>query len=343
MSKFTDILNAPLPSKSNSFFEGSDGDMGFDVDSELASLTEACNTEACGTKNEGCKSEGCKTEACGSKSEGCKSEACGTKNEGCKTEEGDMSELARLLSADPDDDAADPGEEGEIDSELADLEGLMSVDPESDDEDDDDEHCNGGGECDDDEDEKDEEGEDNIPVDPSMASSVDDPTPAPPLEGEADQDADTMMAIVATPMVLDDTLTEEEARDFIESGDADIAVSEDLMLESALDDMVSTLFDGESQAYTESVFASPNRPYKMTKKARLNQLYELSLQIEARAHHDPYVPRIEKAYKIERQIKAGWRKRYGQLAMKRAKKYLKKLMNSKSSGLKKAAKRLVGK
>ena len=177
------------------------------------------------------------------------------------------------------------------------------------------------------------------------APTPDCPTPAPPLEGEDDQDADNMMAIVATPMVLNDALTVEEAQDFIESGDADIAISEDLMCESALDEMMEDIFGGSTgdTAYTESVFASPNKPYKMTKKARFNQLYELSLQIEARAHHDPYVPRIEKAYRIERQIKAGWRKRYGQLAYKRAKKYLKKLMSSKSSGLKKAAKRFVNK
>lgn len=340
MSSFNDILNAPLPSKRDSFFEGSDGDMGFDVDSELKSLEEACNTEGCkseGCRTEGCKSEGCRTEGC--KSEACKSEGCRT--EGCKTEDDNMSELAGLLAADPDDDAADLGEEDQVDSELSDLEGLLSVGNDDDDDDDDDEEDENpcaGGECD-------EEGEDDIPVDPSLAVSVDDPTPAPPLEGEDDQDADNMMAIVATPMVLNDALTVEEAQDFIESGDADIAISEDLMCESALDEMMEDIFGGSTgdTAYTESVFASPNKPYKMTKKARFNQLYELSLQIEARAHHDPYVPRIEKAYRIERQIKAGWRKRYGQLAYKRAKKYLKKLMSSKSSGLKKAAKRFVGK
>ena len=173
--------------------------------------------------------------------------------------------------------------------------------------------------------------------------SVDDPTPAPPLEGDADQDADSMMAIVATPMMLDDTLTTEEARDFFESGDMDIAIAEDLILESSCDEMVEELFGSGDQEFTESVFASPNRPYKMTKKARFNQLYELSLQIEARAHHDPFVPRLDKAYRIEREIKAGWRKRYGALAARRAKNYLKRLMHSNSKGLKKAATRLIGK
>ena len=302
MSNFMDILNAPLPSKMKSYTEGADSDLGLgNMDSELAELEEACKTEGC--NNEG----GCKTEGC--------------RSEGFKTED-DMSEL---LAADPEsNDSADPGEEDEYDSQLADLEGLMSV---------------GSG---DDDDEKEEESEKDIPVDPSMASSVDDPTPAPPLEGDADQDADNMMAIIATPMIINDAMTVQEAVDFLESGDAEIAVSEDLLLESAMDDMIGDIFGGD-QAYTESVFASPNKPFKMTKKARFNQLYELSLQIEARAHHDPFVPRIEKAYKIEREIKAGWRQRYGTLAKKRAMKYLKRLMKSNSSGLKKAAKQFIGK
>ena len=342
MSNFMDILNAPLPSKMESYTEGADSDLGLgNMDSELAELEEACKTEGCkneGCKTEACKSEGCKTEGC--KSEGCRTEACksegckteGCRTEGCKTEEDDMSELDKLLAGDPEsDDSADPGEEDEYDSQLADLEGLMSVGSDDDDE-----------KEDDDDDEKEEGSEEDIPVDPSMASSVDDPTPAPPLEGEADQDADNMMAIIATPMIINDAMTVQEAADFLESGDAEIAVSEDLLLESAMDEMIGDIFGGD-QAYTESVFASPNKPFKMTKKARFNQLYELSLQIEARAHHDPFVPRIEKAYKIEREIKAGWRQRYGALAKKRAMKYLKRIMRSNSSGLKKAAKQFIGK
>lgn len=291
MSRFDDILSAPLPSKTEGYMEGADGDLGLDdMESQLSELEEACKTEGCDP-------------------------------DGCKEEDSDnMSELEKLLG---DDESADPGEEGEYDSQLADLEGLLNVD--TDDDDNGDEH------------------EDDIPVDPSMASSVDDPTPAPPLEGDDDKDADNMMAIMATPMIINDTMTVQEAADFFESGDAEIAVSEDLLLESALDEMIADMFGDNQSYYTESVFASPNKPFKMTKKARFNQLYELSLQIEARAHHDPFVPRIEKAYKIERQIKAGWRQRYGALAKKRAMKYLKRLMRSNSSGLKKAAKQLIGK
>ena len=105
-------------------------------------------------------------------------------------------------------------------------------------------------------------------------------------------------------------------------------------MESDLMDIISDI----EQAYTESVFASPNKKFKMTKQARFKQLYELSLQIEARHHNDPYYPKLQKAYKIERTIKAGWRKRYHALALRRAKKYLKRISMSKSGALRKAVK-----
>lgn len=315
---FADILNKPLPSKEKEkpYTEGTDDNA--DIDKELNDLTEECKTE---------------------------DSEFGDNDPVDLTDE----ELKELLGSDPDDDDDDT----DPNADLSDIEGLMAAgngeEPET--------ECGscGGaetecgtdvtaatGECGADPEVPGPE-EAATEVDPTVAMSVDDPTPAAPLEGEDDTDADNMMTIVATPMILNDTLTEEEARDFLESGDADIAIAEDLLLEEAMDEMVGDLYASGDQAYTESVFASPNRPYKMTKKARFNQLYELSLQIEARYHHDPFVPRIEKAYKIERQIKAGWRKRYGALAKKRAMNYLKRLMHSNSKGLKKAAKRMAGK
>lgn len=232
-----------------------------------------------------------------------------------------------IMSADEDglpnddengDDDSGTEDDGDIDSDLADLEREVDVNGSLPDDD---------GEFGDD--------------DKYVPQSVDDPTPAKPVTGQADEDADRMLAICATPTILDNTLTVEEAVAFIESGDADIAVNEGLMLESDLTSMLAELSDDHGD-FTEAVkFASPGKKYMMTKKARLKQLFELSLQIEARAHHDPYYPKIQKAYKIERTIKQGWRKRYGNLAMKRAKRYLKALMSSKSPTLKKAAKRIT--
>ena len=169
-----------------------------------------------------------------------------------------------------------------------------------------------------------------------IPDAVDDPTPAEPLRPEDEETADHTMGVVATPVMLDETLTTEEAHQFVESGEGEIAVAEGLMLESDLSEMVSTL----SEAFEEGVFASPNQKFKMTKKAKFKQLYQISLQIEARAHKDPYYPRLMKAYAVERKIKKGWDARYGSLAKKRALKYLKRLQTSHSPSLKKVAARL---
>lgn len=210
---------------------------------------------------------------------------------------------------DIDDDFDDTDDnDDDVDDDLYDLEAELGV--------------NGGLEDDDDE-------------DTFIPTAVDDPTPAPELSPEEDKDADRSLAMVATPIVLNETLTAEEAAEFVENGEADIAVSEGIMMESAMVDMLNDL--AQSDFMEAGVFANPKQKYKMTKKARFNQLYELSLQIEARHHNDPYYKKLQKAYKIERTIKKGFRKRYHALAVKRARRYLKKISMSKSPIMRKAA------
>lgn len=150
-----------------------------------------------------------------------------------------------------------------------------------------------------------------------------------PLDGEDDRKADEMMAIATTPMLIRDELTAEEAANFYESTDADIAISEGLVLESDIEDL-----------YQEGVFASPNKPFKMTKQARFRQLYEMSVLIESRMHNDPMYTKLQKAYKIERICKKHLRKKYHNLALRRAKIYLKRLMKSKSGVLNNIGKKL---
>ena len=150
------------------------------------------------------------------------------------------------------------------------------------------------------------------------------------LDPEEDKKADDMLAMVATPMLIKDELTAEESVKFYESVDGEIAVDEGLVMESSLDEI-----------YTEGVFVSPNKPFKMTKQARLRQLYELSVQIEARAHRDPLMKQLDKAYAIERRIKKNLRQKYHAAATKRAKGYLMRLIKSKSGVLKNLGKKIA--
>lgn len=252
----------------------------------------------------------------------------------------DLDGIADIIGSGPDE-----GGESDIDQELEELTKEINVngnltesDIEDDDEDDDDDDDEDDDEDDEDDDDEDKKEDDRNPAsDPESNYNV---SPAEPLEGKDDSEADQMLAITATPMLLEEACTCQEFANFLENGESDEAINEGLILESDINQMLAELSDTEY--FTEGTFASPNQKYKMTKKARFNQLFELSLQIEARAHHDPLYPKIQKAYKIERTIKKQWRKRYGALAARRAKKYLRNLMTSKSPTLRKAAKEITG-
>jgi hypothetical protein len=162
-----------------------------------------------------------------------------------------------------------------------------------------------------------------------------------PLTPDSDAEGDRLLEAIATPDLIENTLTDDEYDDFVESGDIYTAVAEGLISDAYLEEALSG--DDMDGIFTESAkFAPEGRKYKMTKKARLRQLYEISLQIEARLHHDSYYPKMMKVYAIRRKIRAQWRKRYHALAMKRAKKYLRKIMMSKSNGVSTMAHRLVG-
>lgn len=167
--------------------------------------------------------------------------------------------------------------------------------------------------------------------------------PLAPLDPELDLRGDQMLASIVTPGLAEDMLSDDEYSDFIESGDAQIAASEGYLddqyvLEAAECDEI-----GFDEVFGEAAFAPEGKKYKMTKSARLRQLYQVSLQIEARLHKDPGYAKMQKIYKIRRGIRQSWHQRYGALAMRRAKRYLKGIMKSKSNGIAKIATRLVGK
>lgn len=165
--------------------------------------------------------------------------------------------------------------------------------------------------------------------------------PLAPLDPELDERGDQMLASIVTPDLAETMLSDDEYSDFIESGDASVAAAEGYLEESYVNEAMESDY-GYEDIFNESTFAPEGKKYKMTKLARLRQLYQVSLQIEARLHKDPDYPRMQKVYRIRREIRQRWKARYHQLAMRRAKRYLKGLMKSKSNGITKIASRLIG-
>lgn len=304
MSSFSDILSKPLPSQQgfyhesdedddflSNFFESEDDDTGADDVAEDGEDDDFSTDEDGGYGEEDEDSDYDDEDECG--------------------DDGGYGDFDEDGGYDDEDECGSCDEDGEDDFD--DLDDLDDDDIANSIEDIDDDLDLG---IDDDDDLDDEEDED------------DDETPKA-LDPEEDKKADDLMAIAATPMLIRDELTAEEAADFYESADMDIAINEGMMLESDAEDL-----------FEEGVFASPNKPFKMTKRARFRQLYEMSVLIEGRAHNDPKYIKLQKAYKIERTLKKDLRKKYHSQALRRAKIYLKRLMSSKSGVLNKIGKKM---
>lgn len=164
---------------------------------------------------------------------------------------------------------------------------------------------------------------------------------APPVDPDVDKHGDMMLKGTVTTGLLEESLSDDEYDEFVESGDAHVAASEGFISNEYITEALDAT-SGEDVFEESGMFAAKGKKFKMTKEARLKQLFESSLQIEARLHKDPYYPIMQKAYAQRRKIRAIWRVRYGSLAMRRAKKYLQALIKSNSNGLNKLAKRLVG-
>ena len=323
MSYFDDILKKPLPSQVHESYDGEDDMDDFDqflseseedeMDEFDRFLQESEDADEYGDPSD---DENDDTE------EGCKGK-CSPGYEYC----------------DPSDDENDDTEEGckgkcspgyeYCEDDLDDLDD-MDDDEIADSIEDIDDDLDLGIDDDDDLDDALDDVDDDDDLDDDLDDDGDDEDDAPaPLEGEDDKKADEMMAIATTPILIRDELTAEEAVNFYESVDAEVAIEEGMLLESDMQDL-----------YQEGVFASPNKPFKMTKKARFNQLYEMSVLIEGRMHNDPMYTKLQKAYKIERICKKELRKKYHNLAIRRAKIYLKRLMKSKSGVLNKIGKKM---
>jgi len=155
------------------------------------------------------------------------------------------------------------------------------------------------------------------------------------LTPEEDAEADSIIDIAATPVVLKEVLTQEAVNAFVESGEFDIAIDEGFALEGMKDNFAS---------YTPELFTEA-KLYQKTKiqldqRARTNQLFEICVQAIARAKNDPVYFKLAKVQDLRRHLKATLRQRYKAPAMKKAKEYIIRMKRSKAPTIANAAKKL---
>ena len=158
------------------------------------------------------------------------------------------------------------------------------------------------------------------------------------LTPEEEAEADSIINIAATPVILKEVLTQESVDSFIESTEFDIAVEEGFALEGTKDNFGSVT----GELFTEAKFYNKNQ-VRFTKEARTNQLFEICVQAIARAKNDPVYFKLAKVQTLRRKLKAVLRQRYKAPAMKKAKEYIVRLRRSKAPTIANAAKKLVEK
>lgn len=158
------------------------------------------------------------------------------------------------------------------------------------------------------------------------------------LSDDEEVEADKITALVATPMLLDKELNESVAMETF-LNEFPTVVSEGFLFESDIDMYLETNVD---DLMTEArVFANKTR-VQLDEKDRRKQLFEVGVQASARAANDPLYWKLQKCYKLEREIKAKLRQKYRSEALKRVKAYVKRLKSSSSKILSGLGKKITG-
>ena len=234
---------------------------------------------------------------------------------------------------------------------------------ESDDDDDDDEDDDEDDDLDDDEDDDDEEDDDvddddlddmaddiaNMSDDDlnDMASSLKEPMvpdgPEVSLTPDEEMHADDLMQVAGAAALIRGEMNAEERTALVESvSDLRIGMTEGFLNDSLIMDLKESVSDAtmdDDDAFTEAKIYNKTT-VRMSKKARLNQLFEIAVITCARAHNDPSYAKYKKACKIKKFYRAQMRQRYRSEAMKRMKILFARLKQSKSPIIKSLGKKV---
>jgi hypothetical protein len=295
MSKFTDALNSPLPSKVNTVpvQESATEDPNANKDNkpegnnknnlppeaEQAELEK--NTAADGkATTEGCGEEGC------AGTEGCIGSECG--GAGCGSSATEDSEVGTddvddITNSDNDIDPDDMSEE-ELDALDRELSGN------------------------------------------AVDSVVGDDEDEVSLSSDEEMKADDMMNVAATTLLVNDELGVEEKVAFVQN-EAETAVAEGFMTDADVNEMSSGLGLVQENSYNKKMII------RLDAASKKKQLYALAVNVSAAAHGDPDYRKLKKVMKMRKVLREKLDRKYKGEATKRMKVYFNRLKHSKSNTL----------
>lgn len=156
------------------------------------------------------------------------------------------------------------------------------------------------------------------------AAGVDDDTPEEQLSPSEELQADDMMAVAATTMLVNDELNAEERANFIESGEANVAVHEGFMTEADVEGIAIEAGLVEEAKYTNKMII------RLNAEAKKKQLFALAVNVSAAAHNDPDYRKLRKLMRVRKVLRARLTKKYQSEATKRMRIYFARLKKSRS-------------
>lgn len=180
-----------------------------------------------------------------------------------------------------------------------------------------------------------------------MASSLKEPMvpdgPEVSLTPDEEMHADDLMQVAGAAALIRGEMNAEERTALVESvSDLRIGMTEGFLNDSLIMDLKESVSDvtmDDDDAFTEAKIYNKTT-VRMSKKARLNQLFEIAVITCARAHNDPSYAKYKKACKIKKFYRAQMRQRYRSEAMKRMKILFARLKQSKSPIIKSLGKKV---
>ena len=152
------------------------------------------------------------------------------------------------------------------------------------------------------------------------------------LSPEEEIEADDMMQVAATTLLINDKLNDEEKKEFVESAtEVNIAINEGFMTSTDVDMMAESLGLVEEKSYNKPMLI------RLDAESKKKQLYALAVNVSACAHKDPDYIKLKKVMKMRKILRAKLDRKYHAEATKRMKIYYARLRRSKSNTLNKVA------
>ena len=148
------------------------------------------------------------------------------------------------------------------------------------------------------------------------------------LSPDEEMEADDMMSMAATSMLVNDELSAQEKAEFVQN-EGEIAIEEGFMTDADVNQLALEAGLVEEAKYTNRMII------RLDAESKKKQLYALALNVCAASKHDPDYMKLKKVMKMRKILRAKLERKYHAEATKRMKVYFARLRHSKAGMLSK--------